>query len=99
MNYLNLFKTPIFNIALGIFGAMIYIVHVWILSDKIDKANQDLQTCELKLNLQNAQIKALQIKPSAFNQDKIKEIQKIYLKDEKCESELNAYKKMFSATF
>ena len=58
-----------------------------------------LQQCELNLSLQNAAIKSLEVKASRRNEDKIKNVSKIYIKDKSCEAELNAYKKLFNNAF
>lgn len=58
-----------------------------------------LQQCELNLSLQNAAIKSLEVKASRRNEDKIKNVSKIYIKDKSCEAELDAYKNLFNNAF
>lgn len=58
-----------------------------------------LQQCELNLSLQNAAIKSLEVNASRRNEDKIKNISKIYIKDKSCEAQLNAYKKLLDSAF
>lgn len=58
-----------------------------------------LQQCELNLSLQNAAIKSLEVKASRRNEDKIKNVSKIYIKNKSCEAELNAYKNLFNNAF
>lgn len=58
-----------------------------------------LQQCELNLSLQNAAIKSLKVKASHRNEDKIKNVSKIYIKDKSCEAELDAYKNLFNNAF
>ena len=58
-----------------------------------------LQQCELNLSLQNAAIKSLEVKASRRNEDKIKNVSKIYIKDKSCEAQLNAYKKLLDSAF
>ena len=59
----------------------------------------EAQSCAASLSLQNAAIKSLQIKASGLNEDKIKSVSKIYIKDRSCESELRAYKMLFDSAF
>lgn len=58
-----------------------------------------LQQCELNLSLQNAAIKSLEVNASRRNEDKIKNVSKIYVKDKSCEAQLNAYKKLLDSAF
>ena len=58
-----------------------------------------LGQCELNLSLQNAAIKSLEVKASRRNEDKIKNVSKIYVKDKSCEAQLNAYKKLLDSAF
>ena len=59
----------------------------------------EAQSCAANLSLQNAAIKSLQIKASGLNEDKIKSVSKICIKDKGCESELRAYKMLFNSAF
>lgn len=59
----------------------------------------EAQSCAASLSLQNAAIKSLQIRASGLNEDKIKSVSKIYIKDKSCESELRAYKMLFDSAF
>ncbi len=59
----------------------------------------EAQSCAANLSLQNAAIKSLQIRASGLNEDKIKSVSKIYIKDKSCESELRAYKMLFDSAF
>ena len=58
-----------------------------------------LQQCELNLSLQNAAIKSLEVNASRLNEDKIKNVSKIYIKDKICVAKLNAYKKLLDSAF
>ena len=69
------------------------------LSAENAKLKVQLQQCELNLSLQNAAIKSLEVKASRRNEDKIKNVSKIYIKDKSCEAELDAYKKLFNNAF
>ncbi|WP_297901773.1 hypothetical protein [uncultured Campylobacter sp.] len=69
------------------------------LSAENAKLKAQIGQCELNLSLQNAAIKSLEVKASRRNEDKIKNVSKIYIKDKSCEAELNAYKKLFNNAF
>ena len=69
------------------------------LSAENTRLKVQLQQCELNLSLQNAAIKSLEVKASRRNEDKIKNVSKIYIKDKSCEAELDAYKNLFNNAF
>ena len=69
------------------------------LSTENVKLKAQLGQCELNLSLQNAAIKSLEVKASRRNEDKIKNVSKIYIKDKSCEAELDAYKNLFNNAF
>nr|DAT62893.1 MAG TPA: Protein of unknown function (DUF2570) [Caudoviricetes sp.] len=69
------------------------------LSTENVKLKAQLGQCELNLSLQNAAIKSLEVNASRRNEDKIKNVSKIYVKDKSCEAELNAYKKLLDSAF
>lgn len=69
------------------------------LSTESAKLKAQLGQCELNLSLQNAAIKSLEVNASRRNEDKIKSVSKIYIKDKSCEAELDAYKKLLDSAF
>lgn len=69
------------------------------LSTENVKLKAQLGQCELNLSLQNAAIKSLEVNASRRNEDKIKNVSKIYIKDKSCEAQLNAYKKLLDSAF
>ena len=69
------------------------------LSTENVKLKAQLGQCELNLSLQNAAIKSLEVNASRRNEDKIKNVSKIYVKDKSCEAQLNAYKKLLDSAF
>ena len=69
------------------------------LSTENAKLKAQLGQCELNLSLQNAAIKSLEVNASRRNEDKIKNVSKIYIKDKSCEAQLNAYKKLLDSAF
>lgn len=69
------------------------------LSTENVKLKAQLGQCELNLSLQNAAIKSLEVNASRRNEDKIKSVSKIYVKDKSCEAQLNAYKKLLDSAF
>ncbi len=69
------------------------------LSTENAKLKAQLGQCELNLSLQNAAIKSLEVNASRRNEDKIKNVSKIYVKDKSCEAQLNAYKKLLDSAF
>lgn len=64
------------------------------LSDKILLCNNKFTLCDAYLQKQNAAIKDLKLKKS-FEPTDTSKIEKIFIKDKTCESELNAYKRLF----
>lgn len=69
------------------------------LSTENVKLKAQLGQCELNLSLQNAAIKSLEVNASHHNEDKIKNVSKIYVRDKSCEAQLNAYKKLLNSAF
>ena len=95
---------------LMVFGAVLVILAcicgLWVgfLKNEIKELESEIlnlkvqnKECELSLIKQNTAILALknEISNKNANSEKIEAIKKIYIKDESCESELNAYKELF----
>lgn len=59
----------------------------------------DFLLCDAYLKKQNEAFKALKLKGVVKEPQNIEKIKEIYIKDKNCESELNAYKKLFNSAY
>lgn len=62
---------------------------------ELEKAKFELFECDKNLKIQNKAIKELRIKGTPKEPLNLEKIKKIYIKDESCVAELEAYKRLF----
>ena len=62
---------------------------------ELEKAKFELFECDKSLKIQNKAIKELEIKGAPKEPLNLEKIKKIYIKDQSCVAELEAYKRLF----
>lgn len=62
---------------------------------ELEKAKFELFECDKNLKIQNKAIKELEIKGAPKEPLNLEKIKKIYIKDQSCVAELEAYKRLF----
>ncbi|MCI6989405.1 MAG: hypothetical protein MR902_07590 [Campylobacter sp.] len=103
LNYILKYKS-VLNFTLLVISA-IYLLYLFAKIDakdseiqtlKLDIANSkfELLKCDKTLQTQNAAIKNLELK-KPFEPPNTSKIEKVFVKDKSCESELKAYKELF----